>query len=86
MLSAADGLPTIAHRAAGMDAPENTVAALRMAKKNGAECVEFDVSFTRSAQLSGALKHILIHTPVNEIYFVLGTFPLLFFTMTVWTV
>ena len=29
-----------------MDAPENTLAALRVSKKKGAKCVEFDVSFT----------------------------------------
>ena len=40
-------LGTVAHRAAGDDAPEYTLEALRTAKKNGAKCVEFDVSFTR---------------------------------------
>jgi len=36
----------VAHRAAGLDAPENSLEALRLAAKNGARVVEFDVSFT----------------------------------------
>lgn len=42
-----DPLGTVAHRAAGLDAPENTLAALQLAARNGARCVEFDVSFTK---------------------------------------
>ncbi|EDO48015.1 predicted protein [Nematostella vectensis] len=37
----------IAHRGAGLEAPENTLAAFRNAKKNGAHGVEFDLDFTR---------------------------------------
>jgi glycerophosphoryl diester phosphodiesterase len=41
-----DGLGRISHRACGLDAPENTLAALKLAVKNGANSVEFDMSFT----------------------------------------
>ncbi|XP_053550689.1 glycerophosphodiester phosphodiesterase 1 [Bombina bombina] len=37
----------IAHRGGGHDAPENTLAAIRMAAKNGATGVELDLEFTR---------------------------------------
>ncbi|XP_006811826.1 glycerophosphodiester phosphodiesterase 1-like [Saccoglossus kowalevskii] len=36
----------IAHRGGGHDAPENTIAAIREAKKNGADGVELDLEFT----------------------------------------
>lgn len=37
---------SIAHRGGGHDAPENTIAAIREASKNGAEGVELDLEFT----------------------------------------
>ncbi|XP_065837352.1 glycerophosphodiester phosphodiesterase 1-like [Oscarella lobularis] len=37
----------IAHRGENVDAPENTLAAFRLARKNGAVAVEIDVSFTK---------------------------------------
>merc|ERR1719334_1263188 len=37
---------TVAHRAACLDAPENSLEAIRLAAKNGAKWIEFDVSFT----------------------------------------
>ncbi|XP_035228908.1 glycerophosphodiester phosphodiesterase 1-like isoform X2 [Stegodyphus dumicola] len=40
-------LPVFAHRGGGHDAPENTVIAIREAKKNGADGVEIDLSFTK---------------------------------------
>ncbi|XP_076314595.1 glycerophosphodiester phosphodiesterase 1-like isoform X2 [Tachypleus tridentatus] len=39
--------PVYAHRGGGYDAPENTLAAFRKAKDNGATGVEFDISFTK---------------------------------------
>lgn len=36
----------IAHRGGGHDAPENTIAAIREASKNGASAVELDLEFT----------------------------------------
>lgn len=39
-------VPVFAHRGAGFDAPENTIAAFREAKRNNASGVEFDLSFT----------------------------------------
>ena len=36
----------VAHRAACLDAPENSLEAVRLAAKNGAKWIEFDVSFT----------------------------------------
>jgi len=37
----------VAHRAACLDAPENSLEAVREAVKNGAKWIEFDISFTR---------------------------------------
>lgn len=45
------GLPAIiAHRGGSSEAPENTLAAFRMAKENGAYGVEFDVDFTKDGR------------------------------------
>eukprot|EP00092_Neocalanus_flemingeri_P008425 GFUD01009081.1.p1 GENE.GFUD01009081.1~~GFUD01009081.1.p1 ORF type:complete len:378 (-),score=154.50 GFUD01009081.1:210-1271(-) len=46
---------SVAHRAAGLDAPENSLEAVRLAAKNGAKWVEFDVSF--SSDLTGVAFH-----------------------------
>ena len=40
----------IAHRGGSSEAPENTLAAFRTAKENGAACVEFDVDFTKDGR------------------------------------
>ncbi|KAM6957351.1 glycerophosphodiester phosphodiesterase 1-like [Aplochiton taeniatus] len=40
------GVPVIAHRGGGHDAPENTLAAIREASRNGATGVELDLGFT----------------------------------------
>jgi len=45
----------VAHRAACLDAPENSLEAVRLAAKNGAKWVEFDVSF--SSDLSSIAFH-----------------------------
>ncbi|XP_076329192.1 glycerophosphodiester phosphodiesterase 1-like isoform X2 [Tachypleus tridentatus] len=41
--------PIYAHRGGGHDAPENTLAAFRKAKENGATGVEFDISLTKDS-------------------------------------
>jgi len=45
----------VAHRAACLDAPENSIEALHLAKQNGARVVEFDVSFT--SDMSAVVFH-----------------------------
>ncbi|XP_072225812.1 glycerophosphodiester phosphodiesterase 1-like [Leuresthes tenuis] len=40
------GVPVVAHRGGSHDAPENTLAAIREASRNGAAGVELDLSFT----------------------------------------
>lgn len=40
----------IAHRGGSAEAPENTLAAFRSAKENGAIGVEFDVDFTKDSR------------------------------------
>ena len=45
----------MAHRAACLDAPENSVEAVRLAAKTGAKWIEFDVSF--SSDLSAVAFH-----------------------------
>ena len=40
----------VAHRGGSAEAPENTLAAFRMSKENGAIGVEFDVDFTRDGR------------------------------------
>uniref|UniRef100_A0A672GHV1 Glycerophosphodiester phosphodiesterase 1-like n=1 Tax=Salarias fasciatus TaxID=181472 RepID=A0A672GHV1_SALFA len=44
--SLSGGVPVVAHRGGGHDAPENTVAAIREASRNGATGVELDLSFS----------------------------------------
>ncbi|KAH7961551.1 hypothetical protein HPB52_010359 [Rhipicephalus sanguineus] len=39
--------PVFGHRGCALDAPENTLAAFKEAKKNNADGIEFDLSFTR---------------------------------------
>ncbi|XP_062339639.1 glycerophosphodiester phosphodiesterase 1-like [Osmerus eperlanus] len=43
---ASAGVPVVARRGGGHDAPENTLAAIREASRNGATGVELDLSFT----------------------------------------
>ena len=45
----------VAHRVACLDAPENSLEAVRLAAKNGAKWIEFDVSF--SSDLIGVAFH-----------------------------
>ncbi|KAM4531707.1 glycerophosphodiester phosphodiesterase 1-like isoform 2-T2 [Odontesthes bonariensis] len=40
------GVPVVAHRGGSHDAPENTLAAIREASRNGAAGVELDLTFT----------------------------------------
>lgn len=44
--AAPGGVPVVAHRGGSHDAPENTLAAIREASRNGAAGVELDLSFT----------------------------------------
>uniref|UniRef100_A0A8C7VCC0 GP-PDE domain-containing protein n=1 Tax=Oncorhynchus mykiss TaxID=8022 RepID=A0A8C7VCC0_ONCMY len=44
------GVPVVAHRAGGHDAPENTIAAIREASRNGATGVELDLGFTADGE------------------------------------
>lgn len=46
MLKPRDRVSAIAHRGGSHDAPENTLAAIRQAAKNGATGVELDIEFT----------------------------------------
>ncbi|XP_016051760.1 PREDICTED: glycerophosphodiester phosphodiesterase 1 [Miniopterus natalensis] len=46
VLKPRDRVSAIAHRGGGHDAPENTLAAIRQAAKNGATGVELDLEFT----------------------------------------
>jgi glycerophosphoryl diester phosphodiesterase len=47
----------IAHRGASFDAPENTLAAIRLGWDQGADAVEFDVRLSRDGQI------VVIHDP-----------------------
>ncbi|XP_036794981.1 glycerophosphodiester phosphodiesterase 1 isoform X6 [Oncorhynchus mykiss] len=47
---ASAGVPVVAHRAGGHDAPENTIAAIREASRNGATGVELDLGFTADGE------------------------------------
>ncbi|XP_053193867.1 glycerophosphodiester phosphodiesterase 1-like [Scomber japonicus] len=69
------GVPVVAHRGGSHDAPENTLAAIREASRNGATGVELDLSFTADG------VPVLIHDetvdrttngsgPVNKMQFV----------------
>ncbi|MBN3319169.1 GDE1 phosphodiesterase, partial [Atractosteus spatula] len=44
--AAGGGVSVVAHRGGGHDAPENTLAAIRQARENGATGVELDLEFT----------------------------------------
>lgn len=56
-----DGVPAlVSHRGAALDAPENTVAAIRTALEQGAEAVELDVQLTQDD------VPVLIHDPTVQ--------------------
>ncbi|XP_077379690.1 glycerophosphodiester phosphodiesterase 1 isoform X1 [Festucalex cinctus] len=44
--SGSEKVSVVAHRGGGHDAPENTIAAIRLASKNGASGVELDLEFS----------------------------------------
>jgi glycerophosphoryl diester phosphodiesterase len=50
-LAAEPRVEIIAHRGASWDAPENTVAALKLAWEQGADAVEFDVFLTKDGHI-----------------------------------
>ena len=56
-LSYADEVQIIAHRGASYDAPENTLAAIRLAWDQGADAVEIDVHLSKDGRLA------VIHDP-----------------------
>jgi glycerophosphoryl diester phosphodiesterase len=56
----ARGVQIVAHRGASHDAPENTLAAHRLALAQGADCVETDVHLTGDGRL------IVIHDKTTE--------------------
>lgn len=52
----------IAHRGASADAPENTLAAIRLAWQQGADAVEIDVQLTADGQLVAIHDETLLRT------------------------
>jgi glycerophosphoryl diester phosphodiesterase len=57
MASSSNALELVAHRGASYDAPENTLAALRLGFEQGADAVECDIYLTQDGRI------VLMHDP-----------------------
>ncbi|MBL9165093.1 MAG: glycerophosphodiester phosphodiesterase [Planctomycetaceae bacterium] len=75
--ASADAQNIVAHRGASHDAPENTVAAMKLAFEQGADGVEADFYLTSDGQIvcchdkdtqrTAGVKHVIVETPLAEL-------------------
>ena len=73
----ADAQNIVAHRGASYDAPENTVASMKLAFEQGADGVEADFYLTSDGQIicchdkdtkrTAGVKHVIVETPLAEL-------------------
>ncbi len=57
----------IAHRGASQDAPENTLAAFRLAVEQGADMIETDLQVTTDGEIPLFHDHVVAGTPIAEL-------------------
>lgn len=75
--SPANAQNIVAHRGASFDAPENTVAAMKLAFEQGADGVEADFYLSsdgeivcihdKDTQRTAGVKHVIVETPLAEL-------------------
>lgn len=75
--SQANAQNIVAHRGASFDAPENTVAAMKLAFEQGADGVEADFYLSsdgeivcihdKDTQRTAGVKHVIVETPLAEL-------------------